>query len=382
MNNINMKDCSFISLGGGREIGGSCYAIKIGRNFLMLDAGIRITPNILNRVPDITPLYSLWGLDGLWELDALIISHSHIDHTGALPIFMRDLNNVRIYSSQATPDMLSAQNKYNSPYDKARNVSSISDMLIPVQFYKEFRVKDLAVKLFPAGHITGAAMTLIQYEDRKILYTGDFCDFNQFSVRGADFPDMKIDTLICESTYGYSRSIGVTDLAELSQRINMLLGYSDLFACPVRNSGKAPEIALAVRECLRKNLIPNLNIWLDESCEAFCRVCEKWNAVNILGEHIKSLNEFTYGSRGLVISGESKSRLPNLAFNMSNHADCDGILDLIFKTKPDKIIFVHGVPLVTSPRNIINEIRERFGNSIEVIHSSNSQEIPLFNIKE
>lgn len=378
MDNVNMKDYRFISLGGGREVGGSCYAIKIGRNFLMLDAGIRNTS--FNRVPDITPLYSLWGLDGLWELDAVIISHSHIDHTGALPIFMRDINNVRIYSSQATPDMLSAQNKYDSSYNKARDVASISDMLIPVEFYKEFRVKDLALKFFPAGHITGAAMTLIQHEDRKILYTGDFCDFNQYSVKGADVPDMKIDTLICESTYGYSKSIGAADLVELAQRINMFMNHSYLITCPVRNSGKAPEITLAVLECMHRKLIPEFDIWLDDSSEAFCRVCEKWNGINILGEqHIKPINDYVQGSMGLIISGENFSRLPSLAFNMSNHADCDGILDLIFKTKPDKIIFVHGVPLIKSPRNIVNEVRERFGDSIEVIHGINGQEIPLLN---
>ncbi|MBQ6972663.1 MAG: hypothetical protein IJP86_09960 [Synergistaceae bacterium] len=48
-------------------------------------------------------------------------------------------------------------------------------------------------------------MALLEMGGVKILYTGDFCLFGQLTVDGASFPDIKIDTLICETTYGYSR---------------------------------------------------------------------------------------------------------------------------------------------------------------------------------
>ena len=368
------QDYKFIALGGGNETGGSCYALKLWSSIIILDAGIRITENFLNRIPDVKPLYECWGLEGLWDIDALVISHSHNDHTGALPVFVKYMNTIKIYSSQATPDMLYAQSNMLG----RENISSISDMIITVPFGTKYQIKDFAITLFPAGHIPGAAMTLVENEDCKILYTGDFCDFDQLTVQGAQIPDIKIDTLICETTYGYMQSIGRLDVNDLAGKINTILNYTDIFTCTFRNSGKSAEIAAAVNLCADTGLIPDMDIWIDDSCLEICKTCETWGAAKIFNRRVKHLERYYYGLDGCVITSGSSGGLYDLGFNMSNHADCGGILNLIALTKPDRVIFVHGSPSSDGTRNILQEVPERFGTSaIETLHCLNGQEINL-----
>ena len=374
---MKQQDYRFIALGGGDETGGSCYALKFGGSRILLDAGIRYSPDFSLRVPDVTPLYTDWGLDGLWDLDALIFSHAHLDHTGALPIFMRSLHGVGIYSSEATPDMLSALYHDNFFSPLKSDIASMSDTFITLKYGSTHTVKNFAVTLYPAGHMPGAAMTLIENEDCRVLYTGDFCTFSQYTVNGAEIPDVKVDALICESTYGYSTPPGTLNLYYIANRINALLAKSDVFTCLVRNSGKAAEISAAVSECMRQGLIPEIDIWVDAMCEKSCRVCEKWGTRQIFSERVRPLERYFHGMNGMIITGRPSGRLYNLSLNMSNHADSYEIMKLIQATKPDRVIFVHGVPYDNGTHHIVREVQERYGTSIEVTHSTNSQEINL-----
>ena len=374
---LRPQDYRFIALGGGNETGGSCYALKMGGSVILLDTGIRYSADYSLRVPDVSPLYSDWNLDGLWELDALIFSHAHLDHTGALPVFMRNLHGVSIYSSEATPDMLSALYHDNFFNGLKRDIASMSDTFITLKYGCAHSIKDFSVTLYPAGHMPGAAMTLIENEDCKILYSGDFCMFDQFTVKGAEIPEMKVDTLICESTHGYGTSPGGLNLSHTAAKINTLLAHTDVFTCTVRNSGKAAEISAAVSECVAQGLIPEIDIWIDTGCEASCRACEKHGTRQIFSEHVRPLERYSYGLKGMIITGRPSGGLYDVYLNMSNHADSWEILRLIQRTKPDRVIFVHGVPSENGTHNIINEVRERFGTSIEVIHSTNLQEINL-----
>ena len=220
-------------------------------------------------------------------------------------------------------------------------------------------------------------MTLIENEDCKVLYTGDFCTFEQYTVKGAEIPDVKIDALICESTYGYGTPPGKINLYYLSDKINSLLAKSDVFACVVRNSGKAAEISAAVSECMSQGMIPEIDIWIDTGCEKSCRACEKWGTRQIFGGHVRPWERYSHDMRGMIITGRPSGRMRYLSLNMSNHADSYEIMNLINITRPSRVIFVHGVPYEGGTHHIVREVQERYGTKIEVVHSSNSQEINL-----
>ena len=376
MHVLRQQEYRFTALGGGNDIGGSCYALQLGDSVIMLDAGIKFKPDLAERTPDVTPLYSVWGLDGLWELDALIISHAHLDHAGALPAFFRNLNGVKIYSSEAMPEILTAIYRDNFS-SRNRDIAAISDTFITAKYGVPFMVKGLTVTLFPAGHIPGAAMTLIEDEHCKVLYTGDFCTFDQLTVKAAEIPCVKVDTLICESTHAYGNFPGALSLTHTAEMINALHEHTDIFTCRVMNTGRAAEIAAAVCECMRLGLIQEMDIFIDAGCIETCRACEKWGEYQIFGEHVRPLEGYTYGRNSMIITGRPSALPYEFAPIMTNHADTFGILELVSIVKPDKVIFVHGTPLENGAHNIPLEIRERFGESIEVVHSINGRTINL-----
>lgn len=364
-----MSAGKFIALGGGNRIGGSCYALKFGERIILLDSGIRYTSDFLTRLPDTRPLYYIWDIESLRDISALVISHSHNDHAGALPFFMQNMPGVKIYSSEAVPEMLGAQNN---------RAASVSDMIITMPYGEKYYAGGFGITLYPAGHIPGASMTLIEADGAKILYTGDFCMFSQFTVNGAEIPSMKIDTLICEATYGYSESPGKFSIKALAERINTAMNHSRTFTSTFRNAGKESEFALAVKECAERGLIPDIDIWIDPEFCGICSAVSRWGKSQVIGGRIKLFDNCRKIPEGCVITSGSIGGYYELGFNMPNHSDCDGMLNLIARTRPDRIIFIHGTPIEGGTRNILQEVRERFGTSIETTHGIDGQETNLF----
>lgn len=218
-------------------------------------------------------------------------------------------------------------------------------------------------------------MTLIESEEHRVLYTGDFCNFDQLTVKGADIPSIKIDTLICESTYAYNTSSGPINLSRTASAINAVLEKTDTFVCTNKNAGRPAEIAAAVLECMRLGMIPEFDIMIDAGCLEVCKACEKWGEYKIFGEHAVRFEAYR---PGMILTGRALNWQYNFSPMMSNHADSFGILDLISRVKPDKVILVHGVPQENSTHNVPIEIRERFGDSVEAVHSTNGRTINLF----
>lgn len=368
---------TFIALGGGNDIGGSCYFIGLGRSSIMLDAGARYTQDNVMRFPDLSPLYSL-GLEGLHDLDALIISHAHIDHTGALPAFAKYLDGVNIYSSIPTPEMLFIQ---HTGSEFRRDTANMSERFITLPYGIAHEVRNFRITLYPAGHIPGAAMTLIESDGGRVLYTGDFCGFDQLTLKGAEFPNLKIDTLICETTFGYTSLNIRPDIRQLAMKVNAILRHTDTFGYNARISGRAAEFTASILECMRLGLIPEMNIWLDNDSWESCRLSEKWGDSRIFGQHTRHLKDY-HGSGGVIVSGRPLYGLEEPDYKFFNHADCDDILKLISVTRPDKIIFIHGIPMNNTARNILSEVHERFGTSIESVHALNGQDIELLRSDE
>lgn len=397
---------SLLPLGGGNEIGASSYALRAGSEHILLDAGVRIKG--ARRFPNFSLLTDMWNLDGLWEMSAAVVSHAHLDHTGALPAIIGELGDVPVYSSAATPGLMIAQCDDMSvsgalSYAPEDDPSSLlrrtctspahaAGMMRIVECGKSIDIGSLNMTFFRAGHIPGAVMTLIDDGDHRVLYTGDFCDFDQHTVDGFSVPRMKIDTLICESTYGYHAKsfLGTEYNSRLSYRVNERLRSGRLAECRVRSVGRPAELALAINECMEHGSCPSADIWIDRSCAAGCRAIEQFGGKKIIGTgRIKLYDPYLDGRdiEGIIIHSRSGSFNAGYDDNsnvlyegdccLSNHADCSGILTLIARVMPRRVVLVHGTPRDGSFRNVADEARERFGTLVEVIHSVNGQEIAV-----
>ena len=169
----------FLPLGGGNEIGASCYYLDLENIKLLIDAGIRLNSDSI--FPRFNALYEQDIIDGLWELDAILISHGHLDHCGSIPYVHSEAKRVPIYTTKETKqiaalllnDTSNIKNSKNSDtsfqlYNKLL-VDETIESIREINFGQKFNVSNLNITFYPAGHILGAAMIYIESENRRIL---------------------------------------------------------------------------------------------------------------------------------------------------------------------------------------------------------------------
>lgn len=139
------------------------------------------------------------------DVDAVIISHAHLDHSGAAPLFMLN-NGVKIYATPMTfrvadillRDFLKLAGYY-LPYE-ALEVEEMVRKGVNVSYGETIRVKDAEISFIDAGHIPGSIQVLIN-ADKTLVYTGDFTTIKTRLLRGADLGPKDVDAVIIESTY-------------------------------------------------------------------------------------------------------------------------------------------------------------------------------------
>lgn len=255
-------------LGGAREVGASCVLVTSasGRNIL-LDCGVRVNEEGTEMLPDLEPLRDL-------RVDAVIISHAHLDHSGALPLVMKVLpgagvpgtGGVYAHATAATKDLarvllydaikVAEFREGLKLYDEA-DAERALDSTLTHGYHEPFDVADgVRAKFLPAGHILGAASVLLQFEEGTLLYTGDFTTFDQETVGMQKFtPALKrgVDVVVTEATYGSRLHASRTQEVErLLDAITETVAAGGKVLIPAFAVGRAQEIILALRNHLRR----------------------------------------------------------------------------------------------------------------------------------
>lgn len=186
-------------LGGCREVGKSAALVDTGGEKIVLDHGIKI-----NVKPTDYPIPINTKINGL------LLSHAHLDHSGALPILFSRGRNCPVYGSEVTKPltkMLLIDSHKIARYEgeeerySKRDIKKTMKAYKPVKYRKTFRIGNAKITPFDAGHVSGSAMYLIETQGKRILYA---CDFNLSDTRlikGADLDLPEINYLITESTY-------------------------------------------------------------------------------------------------------------------------------------------------------------------------------------
>ena len=179
--------------GGASEVGRSCIEIN---GELLLDAGVKLGKQL--EYP---------GTIDYPSIKAVFVSHAHLDHCGALPLFIKNGLRCPILCTRETRDIMYALledayhlQEHNADYS-LEDVQKVHTMITVVEEGVKGKVRDYEFTFIPAGHIPGSASILLQRENKKLLYTGDINTINTELMKGArDLPH--VDILICEATYG------------------------------------------------------------------------------------------------------------------------------------------------------------------------------------
>lgn len=226
-------------LGGASEVGRSSILLR-GEKKILLDCGIKVDHGSRNAYP--MPA---------GPVDAFILSHAHLDHSGFAPSLYLSRNPVS-FGTQPTlnlsellieDSMKIERETHNSPKFFNRQLKAFRNNYIGMEYGKEADFTDLTISFSDAGHIPGSAVTSIQNSrtDRRLVYTGDFRLEPQMLHGGAKIA--KSDVLITESTYSTSDHPDRTDvISEFVEDVKAVVETRGTALLPCFAVGRAQEL--------------------------------------------------------------------------------------------------------------------------------------------
>ena len=248
--------------GAAREVGRSCMMVEGKQAKILLDAGIK-----LGEVEE----HPLIPNSMLRSIDAVVISHAHLDHCGYLPHLFSNGYDGPVYSLKPTLELVNVivndYLKISKPKDvNKEGISRIIKHYSFVEYHQEFRVKDFAIKLVPAGHILGSSMIEVREGEKRLLYTGDI------NLKGTKLLDpayteyLKADTLITESTYGGNKDEFPSEKAVLGAVVTSIketINKGGKIIIPSFAVGRAQEILFILDDYMRSGVLPSVPIYID-----------------------------------------------------------------------------------------------------------------------
>ena len=324
-------------LGATGTVTGSKYLLEVGRLRILVDCGLfqglkQLRLKNWAKLP-IDPA----------SVDVVILTHAHIDHTGYLPLFVRNGFAGKVYCTYGTrdlceillPDSAHLQeeeakfaNKYGfSKHQPALPLYTRDDalkalsLLSPVDFEQEVDLGDgVTFTMTPNGHILGSAFVRISDGKKSIVFSGDI-GRPQHLLMNAPTPIKQADYLVLESTYG-DRTHDKTDpKIKLAETINRTISRGGKLIVPVFAVGRAQEILYAIHLLKAEGKIADVAVYLNSpmaidatqifvrhsgehrlshaECEAMCRTARMVNTV----EQSKALNENPHPMIILAASG-------------------------------------------------------------------------------
>jgi len=398
----------FVPIGGGDEIGASCYYLRSGDTRLLLDCGLR--PQSEWVYPYFESFLPMGFIDGLWDLDAVFLSHAHLDHIGALPKLISENYRATIYASTPTKTLTEVmlkittkENAKNSWYEtpnafyQSALIHEAIGKVVAIDWNKPKSFGNFQVTYFPAGHVLGAAMVYIEFENRRILYTGDFCDVDQETVGKYQLPEnLPVDLLIMETTYR-NRTADREELKTYAsfEDFRGILAEGGKVMLPGFALGRAQEVALKIKKAQDLGLVPVCPIVIDGFAKALTDIYENYGRRIYDYQTVfpfQRQDETLYAdepciiiaSPGMMLEGNRSarhySRMPSGSIYVGElpltaHAQREGLLSFIGNVRPKEVILLHGNPNETTPIGLFEEIHLRFPYLKCVYQSRNLQPI-------
>ncbi len=268
----------FQNLNRRAEIGANSYLITLGDTRIVLDAGMH--PKETGH--DALPAFDRLEYD---SVDAIIITHAHLDHVGSLPILARQQPSAPIYLTEPTGDLSEAMlhncvNVMKSqrqelgvteyPLFTHRELDAITHGWQTRPTRKPFPIgkesDGIECEFFDAGHVLGSVGVMLRYRDQRVFYTGDVNFEDQTLSKAASFPEEHVDTLIIETTRGgEARPEGYTraqESARLAAAIQNTLGRGGAVLIPVFAMGKTQEVLTMIDGFKRDERILDVPVFI------------------------------------------------------------------------------------------------------------------------
>ena len=269
--------------GAAGQVTGSMHLLEAAGARILLDAGLfqgrRSDAQALNRNLPFDPR----------RIDGIVLSHAHIDHSGRLPLLVKEGFHGPVYGTPATRDLSAVlladaahiQEKdheflrhreklgpESEPLYSLRDAIAVQDLMVGFPYRRIFHLrKHLAVEFLEAGHILGSATVDLRVSEggnQRLVFSGDIGRSGLPIVRDPEPPVGPIDTLIVESTYADRRHEPFDDAeSKLAAAVKRVASRGGKVLIPAFALGRAQELIYSLHRLSREGQIPELPIYID-----------------------------------------------------------------------------------------------------------------------
>ncbi len=293
--------------GAARGVTGSRHLLELGRHKLLLECGLfqghRAESERRNREFPFNPA----------QLDAVVLSHAHIDHSGNLPLLVREGFRGPVFCTDATKDLCNVMlrdsahihekdveflNKRRAkrgeppkePLYEAADAERAIALFNSVGYHAPFTVGPWEVVFLDAGHILGSAMIrCLWHEDGTtwtLFFTGDLGRPNLPIIRDPE-PMGEADVLVAESTYGARLHSSPEDIrTNLAEVVNRVVKRAGKVIIPAFSVGRSQEVVYTLSELVREDRVPQVPIYVDSPLTV--------NATEVFRRHRECFDDETW----------------------------------------------------------------------------------------
>ena len=259
------------ALGGYREVGRSAHLLTTQNSKVLIDCGI-------DPGSDRTPYFNAPELLPLDSLDAVVVTHAHLDHCGLVPVLLKYGYKGPVYCTAPSRDLMTLmlldaikvvnQEARRGLYDSS-HVRELVWRTIPLRWGETTDIApDIRLTLHNAGHILGSSICHFHLGegDHNLAYSGDIKFERSWLFNPATNRFPRLETLVLESTYGGYRDVQPSRqqaTEEFSATVTKILSRGGKLVVPVFAVGRSQEVMLVLEEKMREGKVPRVPVYLD-----------------------------------------------------------------------------------------------------------------------
>lgn len=261
------------ALGGGRQVGRSCFLLQTPQSRILIDCGIDVSSQGADKFPHLdVPEFNIH------TIDAVVLSHAHLDHSGLLPYLYKMGYDGPVYMTPPTRDISAllaldfigvAYKQAAAPLFSSSDVSEMVKHSICLDYNEVTDITpDIRITFYNAGHTLGSAVIHFNIGNglHNFVYSGDqkYGKTRLLDPANNYFP--RVETLMIESTYGNRESIAPPrrEMEEnLMEFINKVISRGGKVLIPELGLGRSQETMLILEDAMRNGKILKAPIYVD-----------------------------------------------------------------------------------------------------------------------
>ncbi|MBI5220446.1 MAG: MBL fold metallo-hydrolase [Candidatus Liptonbacteria bacterium] len=333
--------------GGAGSVTGANYLLESGGFRLMVDCGLIQGGHFAER-ENFQP-FAFQPRD----INALLVTHAHLDHVGRLPKLVGEGFRGSIYSTPPTRDLAElilidsehvlckeAEREASSPLCSIDSVDRTMQRWLPLPYHQSLTLGPFNVEFFDAGHILGSAFIQIRSRERTIVFSGDLGNSPAPIVRSTE-PMPEADHCVVESAYGdrvHEREANRQE--DLEQAVRDTIARRGTLLIPTFALERTQEILYHLNEAFEHRGVPRVPVFLDSPL-----------AIKMTAVYKKYENYFNREASSLVRSGDDILNFPGLRLTLTTEQSKD-----INNVPPPKII-IAGSGMSQGGRILHHELR-------------------------